>query len=159
VSSPIPPPAKGDPDEFVKGLESDVAEFERREQEGESLSDEDRAALIGGRSWLVMHRFAATVAPEKIETVYSSERDRRLSQATARVVRREQTRRPAPRSSAIITPRRRASHRTRPRRRTSSSSATSSADPGDSDPAGPPAAPRWRRFTVDDHYVVVAVVA
>jgi hypothetical protein len=163
VPSPIPPPAKGDLDESVEGLVGYIADLERREQQGEPLSDDERAALIGGRPWLTFHKVAAIVqehAPEKIsEITYSSERDRQLSQATMRVVRREQN--PAPgraRVGAIITPRRRESHRTRPGRRAGSSSRTSSADPGDSDPE-PPAAPRWRRFTVDDHFCVVAIEA
>ena len=43
-------------------------------------------------------------------------------------------------------------------RRSASSSRTSSADPGDSDPAGSEPPPR-RRFTVDKHFVVVSLEA
>ena len=106
-----------------------------------------------------MHKWAAAVeenAPEKIETVYSSEHDRQMSQATMRVIRHEQTAKQTVKQVPVVAATARAARgrERRPvaRRRPSRSPA------GDDDPPGEqPAARGWRRYVVDNRFCVVSL--
>jgi hypothetical protein len=120
---------------------SDLAEIRRRQRESQKLI----ARLAVTETLEHQERLAGELCPRFDDWI----RGRNRIQATPARARR----------AVATTPRTRGrEHRPAAARRSSSSSRTSSTDPGDADPAEPPAAP-WRRFVVDDHYVVVAVVS
>jgi hypothetical protein len=147
--------------------EKDVrARFKRLdtlEQQGDALTNDEREELNVLRSWRDRTHFFAVAQeqnPEKVEITYSSDEDRALTEAAMRVV--HEPRAAARPASAVVTRKPvRTVHRAREQRpagRRRSSCTTSDDDP-DSEPAAPSRRCTRRRltFTVDDHYLIVAV--